>query len=179
MEHRKGDVMQETIVDAVYTQNKNIIDYLVEQKEVSFQLDMDNKLKKVLIVSTASYFETKISNLLLAFFGIKSNGNQEIVSFLKNKAISRQYHSYFDWDKSNINKFLSLFGEEFKKQASEDIKIQELEPSVKAFLRLGDLRNQLVHKNMATFYIEQTSEEIYALYKQALRVVNYLEVKLL
>lgn len=178
MEIPKGDSMQETIVDTVYSENKSIIDYLIEQKEVSFQQDMDNKLKKLLIVSAASYFETRISELLLNFFGIKSNGNQEIVSFLKNKAISRQYHSYFDWEKRNINKFLSLFGEEFKKEASKEIQEQELESSAKAFLKLGDLRNQLVHKNMATFFIELTSEEIYDLYKQALRLVDYLENKL-
>ncbi|MEC2217034.1 MULTISPECIES: HEPN domain-containing protein [Bacillus] len=170
--------MKETIVDAVYKQNYNLLKYLEMQKEVSFQQDMDNKLKKVLLVSAASFFETSITELLVKFFNIKAGNNPEIVAFLKNKAISRQYHSYFDWEKSNINKFLGLFGEEFKKQAAKDIKEQELDQSVKAFLTLGNLRNQLVHQNMATIYIEQTSEEIYFLYKEALKMISFIESKL-
>jgi hypothetical protein len=170
--------MKETIVDAVYKQNYNLLKYLEMQKEVSFQQDMDNKLKKVLLVSAASFFETSITELLMNFFNVKAGNNPEIVAFLKNKAISRQYHSYFDWEKSNINKFLGLFGEEFKKQAVKDIKEQELDQSVKAFLTLGNLRNQLVHQNMATFYIEQTREEIYFLYKEALKMISFIESKL-
>lgn len=170
--------MEETIVDRVYNENKDLLEYLVEKQEVSFQQDMDNKLKKILLVSAASFFETKVTELLIRFFGLKTDNSNEIVSFLKKKALDRQYHSLFDWDKNNINKFLGWFGEDFKKQAMEEIKEQELEFAARAFMRLGDLRNQLVHKNMATFFIEQTNEEIYDLYKQALRLIDYLERKL-
>ncbi|MDR7237319.1 HEPN domain-containing protein [Neobacillus drentensis] len=171
--------MAETIVDTVYKENKSVIEYLFEQQEVSFQQDMDNKLKKILLVSAASYFETRISEMLVSYFRQKTNNNENIVAFLKNKAISRQYHSYFDWERgTNINKFLSLFGDDFKREVSEEIRNCELDSSVRAFLKLGNLRNQLVHINMAAFNIYLTGEEIYELYKEALKLMDYLESKL-
>ncbi len=71
---------------------------------------MDNKLKKVLLVSAASFFETSITELLVKFFNIKAGNNPEIVAFLKNKAISRQYHSYFDWEKVISTSFSVFWG---------------------------------------------------------------------
>ncbi|MPQ27118.1 HEPN domain-containing protein [Bacillus paralicheniformis] len=169
--------MQETVVDKLYEDNKSLLKFLEENSEISFQQDMDNKLKKILIVCSASYFEKEITDLLKKYFILKTGENNEIVSFLSNKAINRQYHTYFDWNGNNINKFLGLFGEKFKQQSLEEIQKKELTPAIKAFLTLGELRNQLVHNNMATHYIEQTNEEVYDLYKQALRLILYFQTK--
>ena len=48
----------------------------------------------------------------------------------------------------------------------------ELGESVKAFLEIGHLRNQLVHKNYADFQLDKTLEEIYSRYKQANRFLT-------
>ena len=53
-----------------------------------------------------------------------------------------------------------------KQKVRKDAKLDE---SVKAFLEIGHLRNQLVHKNYADFQLEKTLEEIYYRYQQANR----------
>ena len=39
---------------------------------------------------------------------------------------------------------------------------------MKAFLEIGNLRNQLVHENYADFRLDKTVDEIYGLYRTAL-----------
>jgi len=48
----------------------------------------------------------------------------------------------------------------------------ELERSIRAFLEVGQQRNRLAHQNFASFALEKTSDEIFALYKQALPFVD-------
>ncbi|MDI3409933.1 hypothetical protein QKW52_03845 [Bacillus sonorensis] len=73
--------MQETVVDKLYEDNKSLLKFLEENSEISFQQDMDNKLKKILIVCSASYFEKEITDLLKKYFILKTGENNEIVSF--------------------------------------------------------------------------------------------------
>ena len=42
-----------------------------------------------------------------------------------------------------------------------------LDESIKAFLQLGSLRNQLVHQNFAQFTVDFTAEDIFDLYQKA------------
>ena len=167
------------IVGTRYKEFKEMIDYLETNKEISLKIVADDNLKKVLLLSAASYFEDEIKDIILSFVDENSNDNSMIKSFVKNKAVERQYHRYFDWSAKNANKFFSLFGEEFKKRASGDVKDNsELEESIRAFLEIGNLRNELVHGNFAVFPIEKTVEEIYELYRSAHQFIDYLSSKL-
>lgn len=168
----------ETIIDVQFRDNKEILDFLEKQNEISFRNDMDNKLKKILLLSAASFFEKEITELVVNFVNSKTLGNDLIVSFVKNKAINRQYHTFFDWKGKNVNSFWGLFGSDFKKEADKEIKEKELETKVHAFLELGELRNNLVHQNAGTFVIEKTTDEIYQLYKNALSFLEFLKQKL-
>ena len=47
-----------------------------------------------------------------------------------------------------------------------------LEESIKAFLEIGDLRNQLAHENYALFKMEKTVEDVFNLYTKAVRFVE-------
>lgn len=49
-----------------------------------------------------------------------------------------------------------------------------LRSAIQAFLELGGERNRLVHQDYATFPLEKTLEEIYALYQSALTFVENL-----
>ena len=49
-----------------------------------------------------------------------------------------------------------------------------LEDSVKAFLEIGNLRNQMVHGNYADFQLNKTVEEVYKLYQDATNFVDSL-----
>lgn len=167
------------IVGTRYKEFREMIDYLETNKEISLKIVADDNLKKVLLLSAASYFEDEIKDIILSFVDKNSNDNSMIKSFVKNKAVERQYHKYFDWSAKNANKFFSLFGEEFKNQASGDIKDNsELKESIRAFLEIGNLRNELVHGNFAVFPIEKTVEEIYGLYRSAHQFIDYLSSKL-
>ena len=49
---------------------------------------------------------------------------------------------------------------------------QDFDESVKAFLEIGNLRNQMVHRNYADFQLNNTVEEVYSLYTRAGRFVD-------
>jgi len=166
------------IIERKYKDFKEIMDYLEKNKEISLKTIADNDLKKNLLLSAASYFEDLIKEIILNF--VENNSNKQIIkSFVKNKAIDRQYYTYFDWEAKNANKFLSLFGEAFKKEAEIDIENNtDLKKSIKDFIELGNLRNEMVHENFTVFPLEKTAEEIYYLYRSAYQFINYLSLKL-
>jgi tetratricopeptide (TPR) repeat protein len=86
-----------------------------------------------------------------------------------NKAITRQYHTWFDWKGNTATTFFSLFGADFKKYMEDIIKKdEELRLAVAAFMELGRDRNRLIHEDFATVALEKTAEEIYQQYKSAL-----------
>ena len=127
-------------------------------------------------MAAASYFETKIRESIESFAGAASNSNSAVVSLVKAKALERQYHTYFDWEKRNANKFFSCFGEAFKSQCHIKVSSNErLCKSISAFLELGDMRNKLAHLNFALFPIEKTSDEVYALYKEAHGFLDFVK----
>ena len=87
--------------------------------------------------------------------------------------MSRQYHTWFQWDGSNANSFFGLFGSDFRDFMKERIREdEELDGSVRAFLELGRERNRLVHQDFGTFPLEKTTAEIHALYTRAMRFVD-------
>lgn len=170
---RDGD-----IVEKRYGEFKEIIDHYEKINDISSKNVVDDNLKKVLLLSAASYFEDIIKKIMLEFFDLNTN-SEMIINFIKNKAIERQYHTYFDWKAKNANKFFSLFGDSFKKDVISEVRTNEsLEKSIRDFLELGNLRNELIHENFAVFPIEKTSSEIYDLYCSASKFIDYLALKM-
>jgi hypothetical protein len=166
-------------VEKMYNDNKEILDFLSTQNEISYKVDLDSKLKKIILMSSASYFESQMTELIESFVVIVTANNIALVSFVRNKAINRQYHTLFDWKSNNINGFLGLFGLDFKKEAIADINASEkLKSAVTSFLLIGSERNKLVHINFATFLIDLTSDEIIEHHRNALLLIDYLKKKL-
>jgi RiboL-PSP-HEPN len=164
-----------SIIDRLYEENRTLLQYLEAQREPSLRSNVDAQFRKVLLLAIASHFEHQITQLLITCFANKTANDALLVSFLKKKAIERQYHTFFDWRGKNANQFLGLFGEEFKERLSREIKASdELSTAVKAFLELGDARNELVHLNFAIYPLEKTSEDIYNRYREAVRFIEYL-----
>jgi hypothetical protein len=80
---------------------------------------------------------------------------------------------------TNVNKFLSLFGETFKAEASAEIAANpDLGKAAKDFLELGNLRNCIVHQNYATYVAEKSASEIFELFLSAERFLEYSRAKL-
>lgn len=85
----------------------------------------------------------------------------------------------FDWEGKNVNKFLSLFGQDFKKNVSAEIAANAgLTKSSRDFLEIGYMRNCIVHQNYATYLIEKSASEIYSSFESGRRFVDFLTERL-
>ena len=168
-----------TMVDRLHAEFSDLISLLDKAGEISLRSTADDNFRKSLLLSAASYFERKIIEGVISFISESAQGNALITSFVRNKAVSRQFHSWFDWDEKNANRFFGLFGKNFltymKAIVKED---EELDKSVRAFLELGRDRNRLVHQDFVSFSMEKTSEEIYQLYQFASKFVEKVPVAL-
>jgi RiboL-PSP-HEPN len=174
-----------TPVDILNQEYQSIVGFLNDKGQPSMSSDVDKHFKKVITLSSASYFEHKIREILIGFITRGTNNNNLMLSFFKKKAIERQYHTYFSWEEKDkpgksANSFFSLFGEDFKKEVTAEIKASELlDDAVKSFLEIGYLRNILIHSNLAAYDIQdKTAGEIFTLYKKGLIFIEYMEKKL-
>ncbi len=111
-------------VDILYQEYNDIIAYLDENEQPSLSSDLNKYFKKILLLSSASYFEHEIQAIIIEFTKITSGDNAKIVALLKSKAINQQYHTFFSWGEKNVpnkpgknaNAFFSLFGDQFKQK---------------------------------------------------------------
>lgn len=144
--------------------------------EPSLAIAMEATLSKTLLVSGASHVEFALQDIIEQYYRDVTGNNEMAVQFVRNKAISRQYHTYFQWDGSNANGFFGLFGHDFKLRAQGRIKADsELASAVANFLELGSLRNQMIHGNYASFTLAKTADEIAQLFAGAVRFLVMLE----
>lgn len=124
---------------------------------------LEETFRKTLILSSASLFEHRISTSLLEHAQMCAATSDCVVALVTHKAIKRQYHTYFEWEKQALGAFPTLLGETRGGQLRADSKASPLKEAAAAFLLLGSLRNQLVHQNFAAFVCEKSSEEVIAL----------------
>ncbi len=148
---------------------------LINNGEISSSIMVNEHYRKILLLSCASYYETEIVSIIQEFI-TKNSTDEKVFNFLNNKAIQRQYHTYFDWKQnSNINQFLGLFGQEFKIKISDEIKNDEdLSLYVKSFLTIGFERNKMVHDNFLEYKLDKTIDEIIELHYNAYKFIQYL-----
>ena len=97
--------MTDYLIEKLYSDNKALSEYLLRQGELSFRADVDNNFKKVLLLAVASYLEKQITEILTNFSSKASDGCDPLVCFVENKAIKRQYYTYFNWEAKNVNNF--------------------------------------------------------------------------
>jgi hypothetical protein len=160
--------MAATSVDRVFEEFRQLVDLLDERSELSLRSYADETFRKALLLAAASHFERVVTECIETFVAEVSNRHVGVCAFVKNKALSRQYHTLFDWDAENASKFFGLFGDTFRTAMRDRMKNdEEFSDSVKAFLELGRERNRLVHQDFATFTLEKTANEIYEAYRRA------------
>lgn len=169
-----------TIIDQQYNSGSSLVVYLQEHREITLFNEAENNFRKNLLLSIASYFEKIVTDILVEFAKSNSNENDMIVSFIKINGISRKYHTLFDWDVTNANKFFANFGEDFKKKMGKAVSTdKKFEESIKAFLEIGRERNKLVHQNYAELSVDKTAGEIYSLYQTALYFIEQTKKELI
>lgn len=155
------------LLDSLMEEHKSLLDHLLAT-EPSMAIVMEGTLAKVLLLAAASEVEFEFQQLLIRYYQSLVGERAIALEFVRNKAISRQYHTYFQWEESNANQFFGLFGAEFKATAKARVAADpELDTSIRGFLELGALRNQLVHQNYATVRLPKTADEIFSLYVSA------------
>lgn len=178
-----GEIMSTegtTLVDTLFGEQKELIAFLQQQGQLSYSQRVEVSLSKTLVLSGASYFESRITNAISDYAARVSKSDEALTSLVRTKAIERQYHSYFQWREGNRSAvpFFAMFGSALKDSAKQELKDESLSRATAAFLELGDLRNLLVHGNFSSYPMEKTADEIYSLYCAALRFVIYIENKL-
>lgn len=161
-------------IEALNNEYIELIEFCKLNNQVSFEMYINDTYKKSLLLSAASYFEVAITRAIHDFVDRKSRQNTEIVAFVDNKAMKRQYHTFFNWDGNNANQFFGLFGDAFKHKAREQIQAKELGEAEIVFLAIGRERNRLVHQNYIEAQINDTFEEIYAKYRKACDFVELI-----
>lgn len=144
-----------------------LIEFCRQNNQLSFEMYIDSTYKKSLLLSAASFLEAAITNSIHDYVHTKSRQTAELIAFVDNKAIKRQYHTFFNWDGNNANQFFGLFGEDFKRRARREIEIRGLAEAEAAFMSVGRERNRLVHQNYIEVQINDTFEEIWNKYEQA------------
>lgn len=160
-------------IDALYADFSALLTYLEERREVSWRTLADANFRKILLIAVASDFERSMQEAVLDFAKQVAGNDHPLAHLIQNKAIRRQYHTWFNWEARNANSFFGLFGEAFKEDMQQKVTDEEeLKASIEAFLAIGQARNRLVHENFADFTMEKTSEEIYKLYNSAKLFVN-------
>lgn len=162
-------------IEKIYSEYIALITFLNKKEEPSFELLVRNNFTKIFIIAIASFFEKEITDLILDYTKKTSNKNKLLINFIKNKAISRQYHSLFQWSENNANSFFGLFGDDFKTFMQKKTTNDAQQENTKAFLELGSLRNRLVHNDYASFIIDKTLEEIFQSFESAQEFLNWLK----
>jgi hypothetical protein len=169
-----------TFIDTLFKEQKELAAFLQQQDQLSFSLGVEAFLSKTLLLSIASFFESRITNSITDYAARVSKSDEALTSLVRIKAIERQYHSYFQWREGSrsVMPFFGMLGSALKDAVKQEMKAGDLAQAADAFLELGDLRNLLVHGNFANYSLEKTSDEIYRLYGLALRFVIFIENKL-
>ena len=164
-----------TVVDKLYGEYQAMVQMMDRYNAISFRNTLNDNFRKTLLLCAASHFEFRVTSDVVLFCEEASNGNSLIPSLVRNKAVSRQYHTWFDWDARNANAFYKIFGEDFKSHMSA---LMDNDPnlarSVTDFLEIGRERNRLVHQDYGSFFLEKLAEEIFALYASALFFVEFI-----
>lgn len=163
---------EQTPIDRLYTEAVATLLVLEKNSEWSLQVAAADHFRKALLLASASYFEDHVCSSVVTFVREQSK-TILIENFVRNKAVERQYHTWFAWDRKNANQFFGLFGKDFRAMMEDRVRREpELQLAVVAFLELGNERNLLVHENYATFSMEKTLDEVYSLYQRALPFIT-------
>lgn len=161
-------------INRLYTEYSQNHQYLMESGQVSFAIDYKSQYSKIMLLSAASYFESKVIKIITRFL----NADQCPIrgGFLEKKALKRQYHTLFNWDQTNANQFFGLFGDDFKEYVKKQLdRDDSLKGAIKDFMELGSYRNKLVHDNYATFNLPLTAEDVKLKFDNADEFVSRIE----
>lgn len=166
-------------MDVMYERHLELQKFLEDSRRTSFAIQVNEEFRRSLVLAAASYFEGEIQKIVMEHAALMSNNRPEIISVFATKVVKRQYHTWFNWDDLRDSAFWAMFGGDFKTAREKEMKAnQDLHNSSKAFLEIGRLRNNIVHRNFAEFTVDKTIDEIYTLYRNARLYIEYCSMHL-
>jgi len=167
--------MQSNSIELLKKDYDELITFFKENRQLSFEISINDNYRKNLLLSAASFFEAEIVKIILEYAHVRTKYDEKLISFIDSKALTRQYHTLFDWEAKNCNRFFQWFGENTKTYARNRLQENNFEESEKNFLKIGRNRNILVHKNFAEAIINDTFEDIYKQYQSACIFVELIK----
>lgn len=133
------------MIDTLYSRQKDLSSYLQQQGELSFATDVEAYLCKTLLLSIASYFESRITEAIAEYASRISKSDEALTSLIRIRVIERQYHTYFQWSESSrgVMTFFGMFGTTLKDSAKQELKSEELKQAAASFVELGEAQELL------------------------------------
>lgn len=159
-------------IDNCFDSCKELLEIVQKEDGPSITNAAQSILQKHFAICVASHFERQLCDAVEEYVTQISNNHSPVISFMKQKAIERQYHTWFDWSGTNANRFFSLFGKEFKDFITERIEAEDLDYPIQCFIELGRDRNVLVHNDLTASSFNMTLDEVCEKYQQAERFVD-------
>lgn len=160
-------------VERVYSELASVKDSISKNGSASDLVAFESIAAKSFILAAASYFEKAVCDLLVKHAENMSKSTT-LVSFLDKQALNRKYHTLFNWEAANINKFLRLFGNDFFEFMGPKLAEDKIRTAAKEFLFLGQTRNELVHNNFSEYSLQITTEDIKGKFDTALPLMAFL-----
>lgn len=132
---------------------------------------------KYLILAASSFFEEQIKTYIRDFVSEVSKNNKAVIKFFDVKLLDRGYHSIIDWkEETKLKTFCKFFDANI--QTYLDMHDPNIESHFSAFLRLGIDRNFLVHKNLSTYNVNCTLDDVFNYYESAKKFVDSIPTML-
>lgn len=167
------DQFADNIIGAMVEEHHRLTEHLQSTGEISLLATVELAFAKTLLVSAASYYEQRMTDVLVGLYESIGNGSTVLAEFVKTQAIGRRYAQLFNWNDNNANGFFRSFGTDFRDYMIIKIRNdQSLDESIKAFLELGKFRNDMVHGNYANFPLDKTVDDVFYLYRKASEFVE-------
>lgn len=135
---------------------------------------LSRSFHKHLLLAAASSLEDEVKVLVTDIFD--RYGSDRLARFVEKRVMARGYHTLFDWQNGSAQGFFRSFGDScasaFRARLRDDSGFRERHD---AFMALGNHRNELVHNDYASAFVELTPDEIMRKYDLALEFVEEIE----
>ena len=166
--------MYANVVERLHGEFSDLRDFLSASGGEELLPKVEGYLPRTMLLAVASYFENRLSEEIERL-AVEEAGDRHVLTWLvRNKVVSRQYHTWFSWQAHNVNTFLSMFGQDFKEDAAKWIEADDKLPqAVKSFLEIGRERNRLVHENFGDAPLNKSTTDVYRLYESAKIFVDW------
>ena len=165
-------------VEELLRDHRELVEHLESVNSLLLRDRAESAFAKTLLIAAASHFEVRLTQMIIDLYLDMTQGVEELAEFVKRQAIDRRFAQLFQWSSGggpgqNANSFYRLFGDGFSAHMRQRVREdRDLDESVKAFLEIGNLRNQMVHESYADFQLNKTVEEVYSIYTSGARFVD-------